>query len=354
MKNIDKIKLTLKASIKDALQTINDGAMQIALIVDEEDKLLGTITDGDIRRGLLNNLTLDDNINKIIYKTPTVCSISDTKEKILEKAIKRKLYQVPIVDDSGKLIGLEEVDELLKLQIKPNKVVLMVGGLGTRLRPLTNNIPKPMLKVGNRPILETIILNFKKYGFVNIILCVGYKSNIIKEYFKDGSEFGVNIEYIYEDKRMGTAGALTLTKDKLNKSFFVMNGDLLTDVNFEHMMKFHSNTDSIATMAVREYDFQVPYGVVNIEGSNVLNIEEKPIHKFFVSGGIYLLEPESIKLIPKDTFYDMPTLLDAIIKKNKKVLSFPIYEYWLDIGQHNDFIQANNEYAKIFLEKGHN
>ncbi|RUM72289.1 MAG: alcohol dehydrogenase, partial [Sulfurovum sp.] len=288
MKKYKKLLLKPTSTIKEALNIIDSGAMQIALVVDENEKLLGTLTDGDIRRGLLNNLTLDESIETIIFKTPTVCTTDDTKEKILEIALAKKLHQIPIVDKDGKLVGIKEVDALLKPEHKSNKVVLMVGGLGTRLRPLTDNIPKPMLKVGNKPILETIILNFKKYGFVNIVLCVSYKSEIIEAYFKDGSAFGVNIEYVHENKRMGTAGALSLAKEKLNEPFFVMNGDLLTNINFENMLEYHLSNNAIATMGVREYDFQVPYGVVETDGVNIVSIEEKPVHQFFVSGGIYV------------------------------------------------------------------
>jgi dTDP-glucose pyrophosphorylase len=348
VKNYKDILLKPTSTIKDALKIIDSGAMKIALVVDEDEKLLGTLTDGDIRRGLLNNLSLDDSIESVIFKNPTVCNIKDTKEHILEVAIERKLYQVPIVDNEGRLVGIEEMDELLKPAIKINKVVLMVGGLGTRLRPLTEHTPKPMLKVGNKPILETIILNFKKYGFTNIILSVSYKSEIIEEYFKDGREFGVNIEYIHESKRMGTAGALSLMRDKLNEPFFVMNGDLLTNINFEHMMEYHLSNNAIATMGVREYDFQVPYGVVNVDGENILSIEEKPVHSFFVSGGVYVLDSKVLDFIPSDEFYDMPMLFEKVIENKMKSISFPIREYWLDIGRLEEFEKANNEYHEVF------
>ena len=348
MKNYKNILLKPTSTIKEALKIIDSGAIQIALVIDEGEKLLGTVTDGDIRRGLLNNLSLDDSIESIIFKTPTVCSIEDTKEKILEIALSKKLHQIPVIDKDGKLVGIEEIDELLKPKHKTNKVVLMVGGLGTRLRPLTDNTPKPMLKVGNKPILETIILNFKKYGFVNIILCVSYKSEIIEEYFRDGSEFGVNIEYIHENKRMGTAGALSLVKGELDESFFVMNGDLLTNLNFEHMMEYHLSNSSVGTMGVREYDFQVPYGVVNIDGQNILSIEEKPVHQFYVSGGVYVLSSNSLKYIPQNEYFDMPTLFEKIIESGEKSISFPIREYWLDIGRMEEFEKANNEYHEVF------
>jgi dTDP-glucose pyrophosphorylase len=348
MKNYKNILLKPTSTIKEALEIIDSGAMKIALVVDKNEKLLGTLSDGDIRRGLLNNLNLEDSIESIIFKTPTVCKIDDTKEKILEIALDKKVYQLPIVDNDGKLIGIEEVDELLKPQNKDNRVVLMVGGLGTRLRPLTENTPKPMLKVGNKPILETIILNFKKYGFKNIILCVSYKSEIIEDHFGDGKHLGVEIEYIHENKRMGTAGALSLIRDKLSQSFFVMNGDLLTNINFEHMMDYHLSNQSVATMGVREYDFQVPYGVVNVDGEYILSIEEKPVYKFFVSGGVYALGTKVLNFIPDDEFFDMPILFEKIIEKGMKSISFPIREYWLDIGRLEEFEKANDEYHEVF------
>jgi len=349
MKSYKNILLKPTSTIKEALNIIDIGAMQIALVIDENEKLLGTLTDGDIRRGLLNNLSLDDSIETIIFRTPTVCTTEDTKDKILEIALAKKIHQIPIIDKDGKLVGIKDINELLVIKPKRNRVVLMVGGLGTRLRPLTNDTPKPMLIVGDKPILETIILNFKKYGFTDIILSVSYKAEVIESYFGDGLAFGVNIEYIYEDKRMGTAGALSLMRDKFNEPFFVMNGDLLTNINFENMMEYHLNNKAIATMGVREYDFQVPYGVVNVDGIDIVNIQEKPIHNFFVSGGVYILDPKSLDFIPDNEFYDMPTLFEILIDNGLKSISYAIREYWLDIGRIEEYHKANSEYQKIFL-----
>ena len=348
MENIENIKLKNNSTIKEALEIIDKGSMQIALVVDENDMLLGTLTDGDIRRGLLKGFDLTSAIEQIVFKTPTIAKISDTKEDILKIALSKKLHQIPIVDDFGKIVGIKEIEELVKPKDKINKVVLMVGGLGTRLRPLTETTPKPMLKVGNKPILQTIVEKFAEYGYTNIVMCVNYKSDIIQDYFKDGSDFGVNIEYILEEQRMGTAGALSLLKDKPNEPFFVMNGDLLTNVNFEHLHNYHIATNSMATMCVREYDFQVPYGVVNIKDSKIVSIEEKPIHKFFVSAGIYMLSSEVLNYIPKNEFFDMPTLFEKLISLNKNTVSFPLREYWLDIGRMEEYKKANDEYGEVF------
>lgn len=348
MKNVENIKLKHNSTIKEALEIIDKGSMQIALIVDENDKLLGTLTDGDIRRGLLKGLDLNSSIESIIFRTPTIAKNCNTKEDILKLALSKKLHQIPIINDDGKILGIQEIEELIKPNNKTNKVILMVGGLGTRLRPLTETTPKPMLKVGNKPILQTIVEKFMEYGYTNIIMCVNYKSDIIQDYFKDGKEFGVKIEYILEDQRMGTAGALSLLKDKPNEPFFVMNGDLLTNVNFEHLHNYHIAMNSMATMCVREYEFQVPYGVVNIKDSKILSIEEKPTHKFFVSAGIYMLSSEVLNYIPENQFFDMPTLFEKLIALNQDTVSFPIREYWLDIGRMEEYNKANDEYSEIF------
>ncbi len=348
MKDIQKIKLTVDSTIKEALQIIDFGAVKFAIIVNAEDKLIGTLTDGDIRRAILDGKILDDKIETIYFKEPTVVNTNNTKEEIINLSISKKLYQIPVVDSEGRVVSIDLLDELLKPEVHVNKVVLMVGGLGTRLRPLTEKIPKPMLHVGGKPILQTIIEKFVSYGFVNIVMCVGYKSNIIQDFFEDGSKFGTNIEYILEDKRMGTAGALSLLKTRPDEAFFVMNGDLLTNVNFEHLLKFHLANKSVATMCIREYDFQVPYGVVNIENGKILSIKEKPVQKFFVSAGIYMLDPKCIDIIPEKKFYDMPTLFEKLINMQKNTISFPLREYWLDIGRIEEYEKANQEYHEVF------
>ena len=348
MKNIENIKLKQNATIKEALGIIDSGAMQIALVVDDNDKLIGTLTDGDIRRGILRGLDLDSSIETIVFKEPAVAKISSTKEEILKLALSRKLHQIPVVDDNGMVLGIKEIEELVEPKIKTNRVILMVGGLGTRLRPLTQDTPKPMLKVGNKPILQTIVEKFAEYGFINITMCVNFNASIIRDYFGDGKEFGVNIDYVLEQKRMGTAGALSLLKERPNEPFFVMNGDLLTNVNFEHIFNYHILNKATATMCVREYDYEVPYGVVKMNDNKIIEIAEKPVQKFFVSAGIYMLSPEILDLIPKNEFYDMPALFEKLIKLSKNVISFPIREYWLDIGRMEEYQRANEEYKEVF------
>jgi dTDP-glucose pyrophosphorylase/predicted transcriptional regulator len=350
MESIKDIVACKDTLLKEVLKIIDRSSKQICLVIDNNNKLLGTINDGDIRRALLNNISLDDTVENIYFKTPAVANINDSKETILNICKVKKIHQIPIVDNDNNIIGLEILDELIGSKSKPNKVILMVGGLGTRLRPLTENTPKSMLLVGDKPILQTIVEKFVNHGFVNIVMCIGYKSHMIQEFFEDGSRFGANIEYALEGKRMGTAGAISLLSQKQvpTEPFFVMNGDLLTNVNFENFLNFHIQNDAKATMGVKEYDFKVPYGVVNLEDGKIKSIIEKPVHNFFVSAGIYILNSECINLIPKDEFYDMPTLFDKLIQINENTISFPIREYWLDIGRIEEYEKANKEYHKVF------
>jgi len=348
MRIVNDIKLSVNSTIKDALQTINNGGLQVAIVVDENDALVGTVTDGDIRRGLLNGLDLNSSVSLVVHKSPSVASVGDTKESILKIALAKKLHKIPLVDELGKLVGIEDIEDIIRPVSKTNRVVLMVGGLGTRLRPLTQDTPKPMLKVGNKPILQTIVEKFAEYGFVNITMCVNFNASIIRDYFGDGKEFGVNIDYVLEQKRMGTAGALSLLKERPSEPFFVMNGDLLTNVNFEHILNYHTRNKATATMCVREYDYEVPYGVVKMNDNKIIEIAEKPVQKFFVSAGIYMLSPEILDIIPQDEFYDMPTLFEKAIAQDKNVISFPIHEYWIDIGRLEEYQKANEEYAKVF------
>jgi len=347
IKNIKNIKITRDASIKKALKVIEEGAIKIALVVDKEDKLIGTLTDGDIRRGFLKGYDINSSINSIINKKPLIAKKDDSKVKLISKGYTKHIYQIPVVDKKGKVKELYIIDEILKSKTKLNKVVIMAGGKGIRLRPLTKNTPKPMLKVGGKPILETIIKNFKDCGYKDLIICVNYKSHIIKDYFGNGDKFGVNIEYVEEKKMMGTAGALSLIKEKLTEPFFIINGDLVTNLDFEKMLDFHKKHNSIATMGVKKYVINSPYGEVNLVDENISSINEKPTHKFFANAGIYILNPECIDLVPKK-LYDMTSLFKKIISNKKKTISFPLEEYWKDIGRFSDYEKANKEFLKKF------
>lgn len=334
--------------ILQAIEIIDKGAIKIALIADEDNHLLGTVTDGDIRRGILKGIGLDSEVQNVMNSKPVTARSNESHETMLAIMKLKRLHQIPIVDDNGCVTGIEILDELLKSQTRDNWVVLMAGGLGTRLRPLTDEYPKPLLKVGSKPILETIMENFIEYGFRKFYLSVNYKAEMIEAYFRDGSQWGAEIRYVRENQRMGTAGALGLLPEKQNSPIIVMNGDLLTKVNFQQLLDFHVDHHAQATMCVREFDFQVPYGVVKVDKLRLIGIDEKPTHKFFVNAGIYVLDPAVLDLIPKNDCFDMPNLYEKLMDLNCETVVFPIREYWMDIGRKDDFERANGEYWEVF------
>ena len=335
-------------SILDAIQILDKSSLQIVLVVNGQDQLLGTITDGDIRRGILKGFTLDTHVQRIMNPEPTVARVNDSGDSILAVMKSKTLHHIPLVDESRILRGLKTIDDLIQPQNRENWVVLMAGGMGRRLRPLTDDCPKPMLNVGNKPLLETILENFIEHGFRKFYFAVNFMADVIKSYFGDGSRWGAEIYYLHEKERLGTAGALSLLAEKPNEPVLVMNSDLLTKVNFNQLLDFHIGQHSKATMCVREYDFQVPYGVVNISSQRIISIDEKPIQRFFVNAGIYVLEPSMLKLIPPNVYFDMPTLFEKIVSQCEETAAFPIREYWLDIGRIADFDRAKGEFSKVF------
>ncbi|MGF1762550.1 nucleotidyltransferase family protein [Aliivibrio kagoshimensis] len=329
-------------SIKGALQIIDDNSIRTALVVDEGYQLLGVLSDGDIRRGLLKGLTLDSSVNTIMNKNPFTCTFDTDKNVLIQEMNKRDILSIPLIKD-GKLVGLSSLhDELVDKPQYHNPVFIMAGGFGTRLRPLTNSCPKPMLKIGNKPILETVIRRFIKAGFVNFYISTHYMPEKIERHFGDGSELGVKINYVHEETPLGTAGALGLLPDDLPQELplIMMNGDVLTKVDFERLLDFHTENKADATMCVREYDYQIPYGVINGEGNKIISMVEKPIQRYFVNAGIYVVSPQVIQSVPENHHIDMPTLLEQHMNERDNVLMFPIHEYWLDIGRMNDFNRA--------------
>ncbi len=352
MKDWKKTSVGPETSIKKTMAVIDKSALQIALVVDPDDKLLGTVTDGDIRRGILKGISLDEPVKRIFYVSPLTASVDDdpgTMHKIMKEQL---INQLPIVDHEGRVVELIFLRDILKEKKQKNPVIIMAGGLGTRLRPLTDSCPKPLLKIGGTPLLETILENFIKKGFDTFYISVNYKAEMIEEYFGDGSKWGVNIEYLRETQQLGTAGSIKLLPEKPSLPFIVMNGDLLTKVDFKQLLEFHVNnnklSNAMATMCVREYNMQVPYGVIKQEGNKLVQLDEKPVQRFFVNGGIYVFQPEMMDLIPDNKYFDMTHLFDRMMKKDYKTVIFQIREYWMDIGHKRDFETADGEYGEIF------
>ncbi len=349
MKNWELTLIAPDAPILEAIRILDQDTAKICLVADVERKLLGTITDGDVRRGFLNKVALSEPVSKVMNAKPCTAGPDQTSQDIMETMSRLQFRQMPLIDAAGRVIGLQTKDELFSRQVRrPNRVVLMAGGQGTRLRPLTENTPKPLIPVGQKPVLETILENFAEQNFQKFYLSVNYKAEMVEDYFGDGSRWGVEISYLREDQPLGTAGPLGQIEDTLVDPIIVMNGDLLTRVNFEQLLDFHHEHETLATMGVREYDVQVPFGVVQIEQSRIAGIDEKPLHKFFVNAGIYVIEPQALSLIPRGQPMDMPDVFDAMIAQGHKPAAFPIREYWLDIGRLDDLNQANIEFDEVF------
>lgn len=335
-------------TIRDTIRTIDASSMQIALVVDEASRLIGTVTDGDVRRAILRGASLEEPVESIMNSQPTTATINEASESIFLLMRQKQLHQIPILDEEGRLAGVEIIDELLQPAYRANPVVIMAGGLGSRLSPLTDECPKPMLRVGNKPILETILESFIEYGFSQFHFSVNYRADVVKEYFDDGSAWNVQIHYIEENRRLGTAGALSLLDPAPQLPLIVMNGDLLTKINFQHLLDFHSGHNAVATMCVREYEQQIPYGMVSVDGHHLVGIKEKPAQKFFVNAGIYVLNPGAFEYLPPASAIDMPDLFNRIVEDGRQAAVFPLREYWLDIGRIDDLERARNEYEGKF------
>jgi len=330
--------------MEKAILVLNEEALGIVLVADQVGKLLGTVTDGDIRRALINQKGMDALLTDVMRSEPVTAPFDETKDELLAIMKRETLLQLPLVDQKGRIVGLETIQKLLHAKTFDNPVFLMAGGFGKRLQPLTNDIPKPLLHVGSKPILETILNRFIDAGFHNFFISTHYKAEMIRQHFGDGDRWGVTIQYIHEDEPLGTAGALGLLPcDLPDLPMIMINGDVLTMVDFDRLLNFHNEQGGIATMCVREYDFQVPYGVVETDGCCVSNIAEKPVHNFFVNAGVYVLERQLIDQVSGVKYLDMPHLLEQQIESGEQVNSFPIHEYWLDVGRPEEYDRANYE-----------
>lgn len=336
------------ASVHEAWQIIDEGAIQIALVIDPGGHLVGTVTDGDIRRGMLRGKGLDDSIAEVMNANPVTGLVEETSESWQRTMHRHSLRHLPILDTRGNVVDLVRY----RMPIEPERstpVVIMAGGLGTRLSPLTDVTPKPMLPVGPKPVLETIIENFVEQGFVNLFLCLNYKGDIIRGHFGDGHQFGANITYLQEDRRLGTAGALSLLPERPLEPVIVMNGDLLTKVDFVRLLDFHLQQGFVATMAMREHQQQVPYGVLKLgDGYSVRELVEKPTERYYVNAGIYILNPTTLDLVPDQKFYDMPSLFNTLMDQGETVGGFPLRDYWVDIGRMEDLERASAEFTEMF------
>lgn len=346
---VDELFIPLSAPIRTALLIIDKGGMGIALIVDEQRRLLGTVSDGDIRRAILAALDLETPVTVLLerkkagqYSKPTTARVGTAREELLLLMRKLTLREIPLLDEDDRVVDLIGIDDLVPVEPLLLQAVIMAGGFGSRLRPLTEDMPKPMLPVGGRPLMEVLLEQLRDSGIHNVNVTTHYRPEKITDYFGDGKKFGVELNYVNEESPLGTGGALGLIPKPLDP-LLVINGDVLTQVDFRAMFAFHQENKADLTLAVRQYEFEVPYGVIDCEGVLVKGIQEKPRYNFFVNAGIYLLQPDVYEYIPAGQRFNMTELIQWLLDDGRVVVSFPVREYWLDIGQHADYAKAQKD-----------
>ncbi len=328
------------ATVQETIRNLDQTGLQIALVVSPEGKLLGTVTDGDIRRGLLRAMDLGSRIDQIMYREPLVVPPALGRDMVLQLMQVNKIHQLPVVDENRRVVGLHLWDELLAPAQRPNVMVIMAGGQGTRLRPHTEKCPKPLLPVGGKPMLEHIIERARTEGFNRFFLAIHYLGEMIEEYFGDGGRWQVRIEYLREPLPLGTAGALGLLAPRPDAPFVVSNGDVLTDIRYGELLDFHTRHRANATMAVRLHEWQHPFGVVRTKGVDIVGFEEKPISRSHINAGIYVLEPDALDVLNAGEHCDMPTLFGRLQERERRTIVYPMHEPWLDVGRAADLERA--------------
>ena len=344
MKNWKTVAVPPDTPLETAIGALDKGGLGIVLVTDADDVLRGTVTDGDVRRALLRHQTMDTPVSELMCTAPQVADLNWSREKLLAVMESTRLLQLPVVDAGRRVVGIETLHGILDRKRLDNPVFLMAGGFGKRLYPLTQDCPKPMLKVGDKPILELILQGFADAGFHRFYISTHYLPEMIRNHFGDGSRWNVSIQYVHEDAPLGTGGALgLLPHDEIDLPIVLMNGDLLTRVDYRSLLDFHERHEGSATLCVREYEHQIPYGVIQSDGHRITQIVEKPVQRCFISAGIYMLSPELIRRVAPGERIDMPMLLEREIGAGHSVNMFPVHEYWLDIGRMEDFNRAQDE-----------
>ena len=333
--------LSINSNIKEAIQVLNEVSLRIVLVTDETGALIGTISDGDIRRGLLKGLDLTSPIESIVHRDALVVPPNLNRDVVVQLMTANKIQQIPIVDEKMHIVGLHLWDQINALTARPNIMVIMAGGKGSRLHPQTENCPKPLLPIAGKPILEHIIERAKVEGFSHFILAIYHLGHMIEEYFGNGDALGVKIEYLREESPLGTAGGLSLLNPLPESAFVVTNGDVITDIRYGELLDFHIQHRATATMAVRVHEWQNPFGVVQTQGIEIIGYEEKPVSRSHINAGVYVIEPSAIRHLVKSVPCDMPILFELLQKEQDKVVAYPIHERWLDVGRPDDLMTAS-------------
>jgi dTDP-glucose pyrophosphorylase len=338
--------LPFDATIGEAINNLNQVGIKIILVVNEVGVLEGTISDGDIRRGLLKGLDMNSSIDSIIHRNALVVPPELERDLVMQLMLSNKIQQVPVVDELHHIVGLHLWDEMTMPPLRPNLMVIMAGGMGTRLRPHTEDCPKPLLLVAGKPMLEHIIERAKLEGFNHFVIAIHYLGHMIEEYFGNGERLGVQIDYLREESPLGTAGALGLLNPLPKVPFVVTNGDVITDIRYGELLNFHIRYSAAATMAVRVHEWQHPFGVVQMQGVDIIGFEEKPIARSQINAGVYVLDPLALSVLTTDAHCDMPTLFERLQIKKERTVAYPMHEPWLDVGRPLDLQLANSQGAK--------
>ena len=351
MRNIPTWEETLinaDSTIRDAIQNLNKVGLRIAIVVKESRKFVGTVSDGDIRRGMLKGFSLDASIQSILRSEALVVPEGLPRDTIIRLMLINKIHQIPIVNDENRIVGLHLWDEVNLTPHRLNLFVIMAGGKGTRLMPYTKECPKPLVKVGGRPIIDHIIDRAKHFGYENFIVSVHHFGEMIQNYLGDGSKFSINLDYLQESCPLGTAGALSLLSKKPDLPIIITNGDVISDIDYGEILDFHIRNEAFATMAVKLHQWQSPFGVVKMRGVEISGFEEKPIINSHINAGVYVLSPLALDYLKAGSTCDMPELFERLRLDSMKVIAYPMHEPWLDVGRPSDLEKAN---AEIYKEK---
>lgn len=344
-KKISSFFIKPNAKIKDVIKNLTKSNLQIALVTKEKDKLVGTITDGDIRRGFLSGLKINNSIKKIINRKPIYSFDKQSKEFIQFSMQNDVIQQMPVVDKSLRIKGLYILQDYVKNFKIDNPILILAGGRGKRMMPYTKKVPKPMLKLNGKPILEHIITGLKNQGFHNIFISTNYLANKIENFFKDGNNFGVKIKYLKESKPLGTGGPLGNLKKfiKTSEDVFIINGDILSNLDLKQMLSYHKKNNSDATMASIIFEMKNPYGVIKTKLDKITGFKEKPISQTHINAGIYILKSKLFKYIKNNQKTHITSLFNVFIKKKHKTYVYPIHEFWNEIGDKEKYEKlANN------------
>ena len=344
--DVAKFCVTENTTIREVIARADTSKIGIVLVVDDGHRLVGTVTDGDVRRAILANINLAESVQRLLarkvgsnYAQPVTAPHDADHSTLLHTLLEHKILHLPLVDAEQRVVALVKLEDFVSHQVPMPQAVIMAGGAGSRLSPLTDDLPKPMLPMGDRPLIELIIRQLRQVGINHVNLTTHYKKDSIAKYFGDGRDFGVDIRYVEEDRPLGTAGALSRLIEA-DGPLLVINGDILTGVDFRAMVDFHREQQADMTIGVCPHEVPIPYGVVETQGVTVVSISEKPVMRYLINAGMYLLEPQVRRYIPIDQHYDMPDLIAQLVADGQRVVSFPVREYWLDIGQAEDYQQA--------------